>query len=67
MWKHFEETELEAEANSEATYFIQSWKRKQKYSTASTSLMIENMFCSIDHMHGKQLLYLLMSWAIILD
>jgi len=32
-------SKLEAEANSEATNFMRSWKRKQKYSTASTSLV----------------------------
>jgi len=46
LWKrkHFEKRswKLEAEANLEATSFIRSWKRKQKYSTASTSLLIIN-------------------------
>jgi len=32
--------ELETETNSEATNFIRSWKQKQKYSTAFTSLVI---------------------------
>jgi len=38
LWKrkHFEEKE----ANSEATNFIRSWKWKQKYFTASTSLIL---------------------------
>jgi len=30
---------LKAEANLEATNLLQSWKLKQKYSTASTSLV----------------------------
>jgi len=41
LWKrkHFEERSWKRKANLEATYFIRNWKRKQKYSTASTSLL----------------------------
>jgi len=42
----------EAEANSEAWHFKRSWKRKQKYSTASTSLILKkhNIKIHIEYM-----------------
>jgi len=44
---------LEVEANSEVTNFIWSWKRKQKYSTASTTLFNYSKDDIYTHLSGR--------------